>query len=232
MAQLLALERIVALMSGQSGADPRAAFVQFIRSVKTNADFTVDGVQITCDKTADREIEFQFRAGGQNQEVTWTITNRLDGTYCIDTLSDLTQEFIICSTPAHAYLAMNNFFAHDVAQILKRGPLFWPTWVQAFSREFETAAGKGPWQISNTYDVLYTVVIKYIGTDYAFYVLPAWKVDGNNRQYKYKVAYQYDPSDSKPFGYANNADDVIRWIEERFVPLRAAHTGSFPDFPS
>ena len=230
MAQLLALERIVALMSRQSGADPRAAFVQFIRSVKTNADFTVGGVRVTCDTTMDPSMEFHYRVNGEEQEVTWEITNLRDGTYLIDSLSDGTQEYIVCNTAAEAKSAVRNFVAFDVAQLTKSGSLYWPIWLQAFSREFEIAAGKGPWQISNTYDVLYTVVIKYIGTDYAFYVLPAWKVDGNNRQYKYKVAYQYDPSDRKPFGYANNANDVIRWIEERFVPLRAAHTGPFPDF--
>jgi hypothetical protein len=71
-------------------------------------------------------------------------------------------------------------------------------------------------------------VIKYAGTDYAFHVYPAWKVDSSGRKYKYKVVYQYDVADRKPFGYANNADQVIRWIEQRFVPLRAAHRGPFP----
>ena len=226
--QLLALERIVALMSGGASADPRAAFVQFIASVRANANFMVGDVRVTCDDSMDREVEFHYRVNGRAHEVTWSVTNLRNGTYLIDTLSDITQEFITCNTPADAYLAMKNFFAHEVAQLTESGPLFWPTWLHAFTDDFETAAGKGPWEISTTHDPLYTVVIKYMGTDYAFHVSPAWKVNASGVQYKYKVAYQYDPSDRNPFGYANNADDVIRWIERRFVPLRDAHTGPFP----
>ena len=189
----------------------------------------VGNVSVTCDNTANREIEFRFIVHGEPHEVEWTITNMQNGTYRIDTLSDITQEFITCNTPNDAYLAIKNFFAHNVAQLTESGPLFWPVWLLAFRHDFETAAGKGPWEISTTYDPLYTVVIKHMGTNYAFYVSPAWKVNASGMQYKYKVAYQYDPEDKNPFGYANNADAVIRWIEQRFVPLRAAHTGPFPD---
>jgi hypothetical protein len=217
---LLALERAVNLM-----ARGESRFPQFLMLIKPEMNFKIDGVQVTCRQDADSDVVFTYRSGGREHTITWSVHYLADDRFILSSYDDPTTEQVTCTNKGEIKETLKKFLEFDVAQTLKRGVRFWPSWFGAFKLAFEESAGKGPWVIVNQSHHESIIYIAYAGTGYKFHVYPAWAPG-----YQYKVVYQYDLTDGKPFGYAHNAEELIRWIETRFVPIKANHRGPFPEF--
>ena len=215
---LLALERAVNLM-----ARSESSFQQFLKLTKAEMNFQIDGVRVACRQDAESDVVFTYTSGGRQHEITWSVHYLADNRFGLSSYDDPTTEQVTCRNKGEIKETLRKFLEFDVAQTLQRGVRFWPLWFGAFKLAFEESAGKGPWVIVNESYHESIIYIAYAGTGYKFHVYPAWAPG-----YQYKVVYQHDLTDGKPFGYAKNAEELIRWIESRFVSIRAAHTGPFP----